>query len=117
MYKEIKLLTTDGEKSFPMLANGATAIRYRQVFHTDLMAGIAKYAHLQDAPETVDWDLPAKLGYIMASAASGQDMNKLSVDGWLEWVERFEGDTLWNAQDELTGIYLVNQMVASEGKK
>lgn len=117
MYKEVKLLTTDGEKSFPMLANGATAIRYRQVFHTDLMAGIAKYSHLQDAPETVDWDLPAKLGYVMAAAADGQDMNKLSVDGWLEWIEQFEGDTLWSAQDEITDIYLVNQMVASKGKK
>lgn len=117
MYKEVKLLTTDGEKSFPMMANGATAVRYRQVFHTDLMAGIAKYSNLQDAPEKVDWDLPAKLGYIMASAASGKDMNKLSVDSWLEWIEQFEGDTLWTAQGEITEIYLVNQTGASEGKK
>lgn len=117
MYKDVKLLTTDGEKTFPMLANGATAIRYRQVFHADLMLGIAQFANLQNAPETVDWELPAKLGYIMASAAAGRDLNTLSVDGWLEWIEQFEGDTLWNAQAQITDIYLVNQAVASKGKK
>ncbi len=118
MFKEVKLLTTAGEKTFPMLANGATAIRYRQVFHEDLMAGIAKFAHLQDMPEVVDWELPAKMGYIMAGAADKeQDMNALSFDGFMGWLEQFEGDSLWKAQDEIMDIYLVNQAAASKGKK
>ncbi len=117
MYKEIKLLTTEGEKAIPMLANGATAIRYRQVFHTDLMAGIASFANLQEMPDKVDWELPGKLGYIMAAAAKGENMNALSEEGYIKWVENFEGDTLWGAQSEITDIYLVNQKVMSSGKK
>lgn len=117
MYKVVNLLTTEGEKEFPMLANGATAIRFRQVFHQDLMAGIAKFSKLNEDPDSVDFDLPAKMAYIMNAAAESQDMNKLSADGWMKWVEQFEGDTLWNAQDSFTEIYLVNQQVNSKGKK
>ncbi len=117
MYKEIELLTTEGPKAFPMLANGATAIRYRQVFHSDLMYGIAAFSKMDSAPEKVDFELPSKLGFIMNSAASGKDMNKLSEDGYVEWLEQFEGDTLWNANGPITDIYLVNQTTASKGKK
>ena len=118
MFKQVTLLTTEGPKEFPMLANGATAIRYRQVFHQDLMAGIAKFSRLNEDPDSVDWDLPAKLGYIMNAAADDkQDMNKLSQDGFMTWVEQFEGDTLWNAQDAISSVYLVSQQVTSTGKK
>ncbi len=117
MFREIKLLTTDGEKSFPMLANGATAVRYRQVFHTDLIAGVTKFSRLNVEPDKVDFELPGKLGYIMNSAAEKKDMNTLSEDGYMEWLEQFEGDTLWSANGPIMEIYLVNQTAASEGKK
>lgn len=41
MYKEITLATVQGElKSFPFLACATTAIRFRQVFHKDLLGSI-----------------------------------------------------------------------------
>lgn len=117
MYKVLELLTTEGKKNFQMLANGATAIRYRQVFHTDLMLGIAAFSKIDTQTEKVDFELPSKLGYVMNSAAMGEDMNKLSEDGYIKWMEQFEGDTLWNANQQITDIYLVNQTTASKGKK
>lgn len=41
MYKEITLATVQGElKTFPFLANATTAIRFRQVFHKELLGSI-----------------------------------------------------------------------------
>ena len=39
MYKEIELETQEGKKTFPFLATGTTAYRYKQCFHQDLMIG------------------------------------------------------------------------------
>lgn len=116
MYKEITLVTTDGEKVFPMLANGATAIRYRQVFHTDLMGGLAKYGKMEENPNSVDWELPAKLAYIMVCAAQSKDMSKLSEPDFIRWVEQFEGDSFWQAQNEIVSIYAANQQTSSTAK-
>lgn len=117
MYKELELLTTEGKKKFPMLANGATSVRYRQAFQTDLMSGIARYANISEDPGAIDWELPSKLAYVMNMAATGADMNRLSPDGYLSWLEQFEGDTLWLAQGQIADIYLANQRTLSTGKK
>lgn len=81
------------------------------------MANIAKFSKIESDPEAVDWELPAKMGYIMNAAAEGTDMNKLSKDGFMKWIEQFEGDTLWQSQNEISSVYLVNQNVTSNGKK
>ena len=41
MYREITLMLADGsEKVFPFAANGGTAVRFRNVFHKELLASI-----------------------------------------------------------------------------
>ena len=40
MYKEIELETQEGKKTFPFLATGTTAYRYKQCFHQDLMIAL-----------------------------------------------------------------------------
>lgn len=117
MYKEVELLTTDGLKNFPMMANGATPVRFRQVFHEDLMLAIVNFGKLGSENEAVDFELPSKMAYIMNSSAERKDMNKLNLDGYYEWLEQFEGDTLWQAQNEISGVYLVNQNTKSKPKK
>ena len=117
MYKEIQMLTTEGVKAVPMLANGATAIRYRQVFHRDLMRDMIRYAHMNDDPDHVDWDMPGKLGFILASHAAGKDMGKLTEEDYIDWVEQFEGDTLWTCGQQIVEIYSANQTQTSTAKK
>lgn len=113
MKKDIELLTTTGKKSFPMAANGATCIRFRQVFHKDLMVENAK---LINASEDADSEYFGKLAYIMNASAEGKDMSKLSQEDYEKWIEQFEGSALWDAQYQIVSVYTGNQEVTSEGK-
>lgn len=117
MYKEITLQTTEGEKAFPMLANGATSIRYRQVFHSDLMVGITKYIQFDKNPDSVDIDLTAKLAYIMNAAAECRDMNTLSEGDFFVWLEQFEATALWLANGEIVDVYMGTKETESSEKK
>ncbi len=113
MFKTISLRTVDGPKDFDMAANGATCIRFRQVFHKDIMVENAK---LISATEDADSEYFAKLAYIMNAQAEKKDMSKLSQEGYEAWLEQFEGSALWDAQSEIASVYTGNTEVTSKGK-
>lgn len=117
MKKDIKLLTVDGVKAIPMMANGGTPFRYRALFHEDLMKAVAKFGRINTDIDSVDFELPAKLAFIMNQTAEGKDMKSLNIDDFYAWLDFFEGDTFWANQDEISAVYLVNQMTTSNGKK
>lgn len=119
MRKEIELLTTDGMKTMAFEANGATAIRFRQVFHEDLMKKLAGFGKLLNDPNSddIDYELPSKMAYIMNASGEKRDMKALTEEGFYEWIEQFEGDTLWLAQNEFSEIYAVNQTMIATAKK
>lgn len=114
MFKEIELRTADGNtKKFGMLANGVTCIRFRAVFHKDVMIENSK---LLAATDDADSEYFAKLAYIMNASAEKKDMTKLSQEDYEKWVEQFEGSALWDAQKDIAGVYTGNTVVTSEGK-
>ncbi len=80
MYRVIKV----GDKEVPMKANAATPIRYRQVFGKNLLPYFMGKATDEDVAEML-----GELSYIMAKSAEGADMMKLSLDGYVEWLEGF----------------------------
>lgn len=117
MYGTVKLLTADGYKDVPMLANGATSFRHRQVFHEDLMSILTKVAQHPEDESLVDSDLVSRMAYIMASAADGEkDMNKLSVEDYITWLEQFEAASFTLAAEAIGGLYWANQAATSKGK-
>lgn len=110
MYREIKI----GEKTIPMLANGATPLRYRMVFGRDIIS------EFQRAGE--DGGIMAssisELAYIMASAADKSvDMNKLNINSYANWLEQFEPLDLTMAAEEVVDVYMGNAKTTSEVKK
>lgn len=110
MHRVIKI----GNKDIPMTANAATPIRYRQLFHKNLLPYFMGEKSDEDAAEMV-----GELAYIMASSAAGSDMNKLSFDGYLEWLEGFN-PLDFVAHETVTAIvdlYQSNETTQTESKK
>lgn len=105
MYKEINI----GEHVVPLESNGATPIRFRKVFHTDIVK-------MFDSDE-VDEISIRELGYVMAKSAEKADMNKLSEDDFIEWISQFENFDIMNALEDIITVYLGNNDVTSKAKK
>ena len=113
MFKNIEI----GGITVPMLANGATPIRYRHVFHKDI---ITEFQQAQDDYSKVVNSMP-ELAFIMAMQATAQDgaidLNLLDEDAYLEWVEQFGAMDLPMASEQIINLYLGNNATSSEPKK
>lgn len=113
MYREIKV----GEKSIPMLANGATPIRYRMVFGRDI---ISEFENVQTDSGKATTSI-SELAFIMAKAAEAQNEHKpmttLNQESFIEWLEQFEPLDVVLATDEIVDLYLGNEKTLSEAKK
>lgn len=113
MYREIKV----GEKSIPMLANGATPIRYRMAFGRDI---ISEFDLVKDDTGRATTSI-SELAFIMAKAAESQNEHKpmttLNNESFIEWLEQFEPLDLTLAADEIVDLYLGNEQTLSEVKK
>ena len=110
MYREIKV----GKESIPMKATGATPIRYRHVFKEDVLNEFSKV----EGNYSVAVDTISKLAYIMACAADDSvDMTKLNMEGYIDWLDKFEPFDLTNAADAIVDLYVGNTEGLSEVKK
>lgn len=113
MYREIKV----GEKSIPMLANGATPIRYRMVFGKDIITEFDKVKN--ESGKSVD--SISELAFIMAKAAESQNegkpMSNLNNEVFITWLEQFEPLDLTIAAEDIVDLYLGNEQTLSEVKK
>ena len=110
MRKEIEMTMEDGSKKLlPFEANGATAIRYRMVFHEDLMLTMNSLSG-----ENVDTLIGAKLGYIMNAQAEKRTQD-LSMDDFITWAAAFDGMSLVESLEAFVSLYLGNRYSTSEG--
>lgn len=110
MRKDIELTLEDGTKKLlPFEANGATAIRYRMVFHEDLMVTMNSLSG-----ENVDTLIGAKLGYIMNAQAEKRTQN-LSMDDFIAWAAAFDSVSLVESLEAFVSLYLGNRYSTSEG--
>lgn len=113
MYREI----TIGEKNIPMLANGATPIRYRMVFGKDIMSEFEKVG--EDTGRATS--SISELAFIMSKAAEAQADKKalttLNQESFVTWLEQFEPLDLTLAADQIVDLYMGNQATLAEAKK
>lgn len=86
-----------GNKSVEMVANGATPIRYNNVFRDDFFAAMIN--------EKVAAYTLMKLAYIMAMQAQGADMSKLNEDSYIEWLEQFGANDIAEAAEDIMRVY------------
>ena len=113
MFKEVKI----GGITVPMLANGATPIRYRHIFHKDL---IAEFQEAQNDYSKVTNSTP-ELAFVMAMQAKAKegkvDLNLINEDMYVEWLEQFDPMDLPFASDQIVDLYMGNNATTSEAKK
>lgn len=103
--------------SIPMLANGATPIRYRMVFGRDIINEFEKV----QSDSGVATSYIAELAFIMAKQAEAKNEQKplttLNQESFIEWLEQFEPLDLVLASEEIVDLYLGNEKTLSEAKK
>lgn len=113
MLAEIKL----GDKTVPMVVNAATPIRFRNLFGKDLLTLIYEGSREGGVDLTVASEVAPELAFIMAKAAEKTDMNALSEDMYLKWLEDFGPLDFVNATEEIFNFYYGDQETTADSKK
>ena len=105
----------DEENTRNFLATASTAIRYKQVFHEDL---ITTMQHINEAGEISDYlNVSQKLGFIMNMQADKKPMESLNQDQYLDWLDQFEPLAFVAAGAQIIQAYRVNEENSSVAKK
>lgn len=105
-----------GEQTVIMKATAATEIRYQIVFRSDILTTFFKL--YKDLGETLDFtnadpelvnqavEIAGRLAFIMAKAGEGVDMNSLTMDDFIDWLENFEAMDLLLASGDIFHFWL-----------
>lgn len=104
-----------GDVEVAMRASAATAIRYRNTFHGDIMKEL-----MEMNPEQIDSSVIEKiqkLAFIMAKSAEGANMTTLTEDDYLEWLDQFDSLEMMQASKDIVTVYLGGKVSESELKK
>lgn len=104
-----------GEIDVTMRSSAATAIRYRNTFHEDIMKEL-----IEMDPEKMDAKVIEKiqkLGYIMARSAERANMTRLTEDDYMVWLDQFDTIDIMRASKDILMLYLGNKASSSELKK
>ena len=98
MFKTMEI----GGKELELVANAATPFRFKQVFHKDLFSVLGNEERAtEEGVETI-----TQLAYIMTKQAEKADMNKLSEDGFIQWLEDFPPMAFVDSAEEILNAYM-----------
>lgn len=98
MFKTMEI----GGKELELVANAATPFRFKQVFHKDLFSVLGNEERAaEEGVETI-----TQLAYIMVKQAEKADMNKLSEDGFIQWLEDFPPMAFVDSAEEILNAYM-----------
>ena len=98
-----KKITIDG-REVELAANAATPFRFKQVFKKDLLQilGNEKKAE-EEGVEAV-----TQLAFIMVKQAEKADMNSLTEDDFIAWLEDFGAMAFVEAAEDIVTVYMDN---------
>lgn len=103
-----KTLVIDG-KEMEFAANAATPFRFKQVFHKDLLGILGN----EDKAQTEGIEVVTELAYIMHKQAEKADMNKLTYDEFIAWLEDFGPMAFVEPAEEIVGVYMGSMLSTS----
>lgn len=109
-YKNVVL---ESGTSLELKANAVTSIRFKEVFHEDLLICLSDIESSEDMTPTDRAVVLYKLAYIMNKQALGT-IGKASEKDFWNWLEEFGGTELTYACDEIMIVYAENQKPTSE---
>ena len=96
-----KKITIDG-RELELAANAATPFRFKQVFKKDLFAILGN----ESKAEAEGVEAVTELAFIMAKQAEKADMNKLTEEEFLTWLEDFSGMAFVETAEEILNVYM-----------
>ena len=118
MLKTIKLITVQGtEKEVSFLSTGTTAIRYKQIFHKDLMPSITKLLRDEVLNPDADLIVSQELAFVMNKQAEGRNMNTVTYEEYLTWIDEYDSASLFQNIADFIKIYTGSKGSTSEPKK
>lgn len=97
MFGKVKI----GNEEFEMVANAATAYRFKQVFNRDLLKIFTQSATTGEA----DAESIQMLAFIMIKQAEKVDFTKVNEDMYVDWLEGLNQFELINAMPKVIELY------------
>lgn len=107
---------TIGGRELNFTANAATPFRYKQLFHEDILQLLQSNSKAEENQILLS-DTITKLAYIMNAQAEKKDMNCISFDDFMTWLEDFNPLDFVMEGAALMEIYLASAATTVEGKK
>ncbi len=110
MRKTVKV----GGEALDLLATGTTPIRYKSVFHEDIMINFSQICdEKKDGAELLD--MASKLAYVMNKQAKDEVLT-MSYDDYLTWLDTYEPMDFVHAATDITNVYLGTTKTKSQPK-
>lgn len=100
-----------------MLANGASPIIYKHIFHKDF---IRELSTIQSEGHEVDGiGMFTEMGFVMAMQHERplEELRKLNEDNYIEWLEQFDPQDLILAAGDVANLYNGQSVTLSTPKK
>lgn len=101
-----------GEKSVKLCGNAATAIRYKAIFHRDLLMSFKGMS-----ADDFDADIIKELAFVMAEQAQGADFKQVTFEDFVDWISQFEEHDLLETAAEIINVWIVNTKTSVTTKK
>lgn len=108
MFGKVKI----GNQEFEMVANAATAYRFKQVFNKDLLKFFTQAARGED----VDADYVQMLAFIMIKQSEKADFAKVNEEMYVVWLEDFTQFDLLAAVNDIIDLYQKTEKTSSKAK-
>ena len=110
-----------GGQTVACISNAATPVIYRQVFHEDLLVFLQEFnnARRKDTILPGTTDMFCRLAYVMqgqAQMSTTEAFRKLSLDGFLTWLEGFRPLDFEMAGGDILNLYYENEETQSKSK-
>ena len=105
-----------GGRELNFTANAATPFRYKQLFHEDILQLLQNNSK-EEQNQVLLSDTVTKLAYIMNAQAEKKDMNRISYDDFMEFLEDYNPLDFIMEGAAIMNIYLVNTETTVESKK
>jgi len=101
-----------GSESVKMCGNAATAIRFKSVFHRDLLMSFS-----QMTENNLDADIVKELGFVMYLQAQGRDFNQVTFNDYCSWLEQFEEQDFLQALPSIINLWMSTTKLDAKAKK
>ena len=102
-----------GSETIKMCGNAATAIRYKAIFHRDLLMTFKGMSN----EENFDSNIIKELAFVMTQQAQGADFKQVSFDDYVAWLEQFEMFDVYEILPVILELWGLETKELSEPKK